>query len=344
MDNRVNISVRGKMKAVPSLTIDDCTVVILGRWLKVARIHGESWYDGTAAADVVSFVATLKEKRLKADVLTVAQRLPDTQRKYNYRTEWDNVAAIRTDNFKDWWENRLPQETRKNVRRADKRGVVVRRVQFDDSLIHGLKGIYDETPTRQGARFWHYGKDFDTVKSDNANYLDRSELIGAYHQGELIGFLKMVYVGRTANTMQIVAKSAHSDKRPMNALVAKAVEVCEQKGMSYFIYGQYVYGRKTAGQLTEFKRRNGFEQFFLPRYYIPLTLKGHLMLALGLHRDLRAILPRWLHTALRSVRSKWYGAREQCVRLFGIPGHHGQPSRSKVNPEWADGEHRFRSS
>ncbi len=31
--------------------------------------------------------------------------------------------------------------------------------------------------------------------ADNATYLDRSEFIGAYHDGELIGFMKWVDVG-----------------------------------------------------------------------------------------------------------------------------------------------------
>ena len=60
----------------------------------------------------------------------------------------------------------------------------------------------------------------------------------------------------------------------MNALIAKAAEVCEQKGISHLIYGQFIYGNKRRSSLVEFKRRNGFEQVNFPRYYIPLTLKG----------------------------------------------------------------------
>ena len=35
--------------------------------------------------------------------------------------EWDSIAAVHITTFKEWWEN-LPQETRKNVRRSQKRG------------------------------------------------------------------------------------------------------------------------------------------------------------------------------------------------------------------------------
>ena len=99
-----------------------------------------------------------------------------------------------TDNFvKEWWEN-LPQESRKNVRRAARRGIVVKIVPFDDDLVNGVHRIYNHTPVRDGRVFWHFGKDFETVRRGLATYLDRSEFIGAYWNEELIGFMKMVYV------------------------------------------------------------------------------------------------------------------------------------------------------
>ena len=39
----------------------------------------------------------------------------------------------------------------------------------------GISNVYNETPIRQGRKFWHYGKSFDQVKAANATYLDRSE-------------------------------------------------------------------------------------------------------------------------------------------------------------------------
>jgi len=43
------------------------------------------------------------------------------------------------------------------------------------------------------------------------------------------------------------------------------------------MYCNYIYNDPKSS-LTEFKRRNGFEQVLLPRYYIPLTLKGKIAL------------------------------------------------------------------
>ena len=119
----------------------------------------------------------------------------------------------------------------------------------------------------------------------------------------------MVYVGKVARIMQILSKNAHADKRPPNILLTKAVEVCAQRGMTHFIYGQYYYGNKGHTPITEFKRRNGFEEIRTPRYYVPLTLKGGLALGLNLHRGVKNLLPGGVMNTLLDVRAKVYARR-----------------------------------
>jgi hypothetical protein len=216
------------------------------------------------------------------------------------------VAAIPTDNYKEWWEKQLPQVTRKSIRRAAKRGATARVVEYTDDLVRGIMGIHDDTMTRQGAPFAHYGKAFDVVKREYGTYPEKSEFIGAYLGEELIGIIKLVYVENTAGIMQIITKTKHYDKRPTNILIAKCVEVCEQKKISHLIYGKYVYGKKTDSSLTEFKRRNGFLQINFPRYYIPLTMKGKFIIKTKLHRGLLGILPSRVISVLRAIRSAYY--------------------------------------
>jgi len=302
------ISVRGRIFNVPATRIDGRTIVVKGNWIKTASIHDEEWQaEGVDDPDFI--LAKLREQGVKADLFTFAQKLPETKPKFNYHLEWDNLAAISLTTYKEWWEKRLPQETRKNVRRAERRGVVVRAVDFDEALAAGIKSIYDETPIRQGRRFWHYGKTLEAVRRENSSYLDRSEFIGAYYQEQLIGFIKMVYVGKVSILMQIVSRNEHYDKRPTNALLAKAVEVSESKGMGYVVYGSYVYGKNNDAPLTEFKRRNGFEEILLPRYYIALTAKGSACLSLNLHRGLRRLLPKKLDSLLLRARARMYQGR-----------------------------------
>jgi hypothetical protein len=106
--------------------------------------------------------------------------------------------------------------------------------------------------------------------------------------------------------MQILSQNEHFDKRPTNALLAKAVEICAAKGVSHFVYRKYIYGSNSDSQLTEFKRRNGFEQIRFPTYYVPLTVRGRVVIQLGLHLGLKGILPENLTSFLLNLRSKWY--------------------------------------
>jgi hypothetical protein len=290
----------------PSVQIEDRFVVARGKWYKMATVFDEEWIDGDGVADPEAAIKKIKNGPLKADIFTFAQKLPRTEPLYGYYMEWDNVAAIQTDNYKEWWENRLPQVTRKSIRRAAKRGATARVVEYTDDLVRGIMGIHDDTLTRQGAPFAHYGKPFDVVKREYGTYPEKSEFIGAYYEDELIGIIKLVYADNTAGIMQIITKTKHYDRRPTNILIAKAVEVCEQKKISFLIYGKYVYGNKTDSSLTEFKRRNGFEQINFPRYYIPLTIKGKFIIKSKLHRGLLGVLPGRVISSLRAIRSAYY--------------------------------------
>lgn len=114
--------------------------------------------------------------------------------------------------------NRLSQDSRRNLGLAKKRGVVVRTVAFSDELVKAIQSIYNEMPMRQGQPFWHFGKDFEAVKRESATYLTRSEFLGAYLHQELIGFIKIIYVGDTAMIIQIQSKNERRDKRPTQCL------------------------------------------------------------------------------------------------------------------------------
>jgi hypothetical protein len=82
------------------------------------------------------------------------------------------------------------------------------------------------------------------------------------------------------------------------------VEICVQRKVGWFVYGNYVYGNKKDDSLVEFKRRNGFEQMDFPRYYIPLTLKGRLCVHWKLYRGAVGLLPLPVLRLLLKVRGR----------------------------------------
>ncbi len=305
-DNFARISVRGTSVRVPAVDVGGKTVVVTGRWIRMASVYGIGFTGD--ALDPVAVKRALRSASIRADVFTFSESLEDLTVAHRYYHEWDNAAVAPANRYEEWWDS-LPQEARKNVRRAGRRGVEIRQVVLDEALLHGIKALYDETPVRQGRPFWHYGKHLDIVRAENSTYLDNSRFIGAYHGDVLIGFMKLVYVERTAVTMQILGSVHHADKRPMNAMIARAMQMAHADGMARLVYSRFHYGNKGHDSMAEFKRRNGFEEVRFPRYYVPLSLWGRAVVALRLHRGLIGLLPGSVIEAIRRVRAATMGRR-----------------------------------
>jgi hypothetical protein len=297
------ITTAGVVSKVPSAEINGKTVIVTGRWLKVAAVNDERWQEGVVVPEPERFVASVRQRtELGADIFTFSQTITDTSPHYPYFYKLDSVAAIPIISYEDWWNNRVSTDFRCDVRKAAKRGVVVQRVPFSDEFVRSIVEVYDETPTRQGRPFWHYKKSFDAAKRANGTYLEKSDFLGAFSGGELIGFVKIVYVNRIAQLMQILSKNAHRDKRPMSALIAKAVSVCVEHNCLYLTYGQYRY-EQGADSVTAFKHRTGFEEILVPRYYVPLTAKGWLAVRLQLYRGVRGFVPAAVLRSLKRIRA-----------------------------------------
>jgi hypothetical protein len=192
--------------------------------------------------------------------------------------------------------------------------VVVRSVPFDDALVRGVVDIYNETAIRQGRAFVHYGKTFAQVKRELSHRLDRSQFLGAYVGDELVGIAKLVRAGNTEHMVVIVCRVAHREKSPTSAIIAAAVDVCVREGMSFLRYGLYSYVGNKTSSLSEFKRHNGFEPILYPRYYLPLTRRGALVLRLRLHHGLRGVVPERLLELGRQLRRQFYNLRPTRLR------------------------------
>jgi hypothetical protein len=303
---KAEIRIRERDTNVTSTRICDRTIIVIGTWLKTASVRDEAFVEGEIVPDLESVITYLKQWEAKPDIFTFSQKITDPNPKFVYHTEWDDFAVIPIVTYEDWLRNRIKKDVKENLRRAKREGVEVRASPYDDAFVQGIKKLYDETPIRQGKRFWHYGKSFETLKQLHGTYCERAQYVGAYLRGELIGFIKMVYVDNFAKTMHVFGSHKHRHKRPTNALIAKAVEICAERKLSFLIYGEYNFPGKKANSLTEFKSRNGFEEMKYPRYFIPLTAKGNLTLRLRLHRGLRRHVPAPMTNTFLKVRAAYY--------------------------------------
>lgn len=310
------ILVKGRATRVAAADLHGLRVVCAGSWLKTARIFDEAWLEQPAFRDPRPMIEAVRQSPLAADVFTFGESLPAEVPLDGYAVEHESLAVASTIDFEAWWQS-LPHESRKNVRKCEKRGVRVEPAAFTDELVRGIKAIYDETPIRQGRRFWHYGKPLEAVRRENSSYLNRSQFIGAWLGDELIGFVKFVYSGDSARIMQILAKEEHYAKHPTNALLAAAVEACARRPARRLIYGQYIYGRKRGSSVTEFKRRNGFHELLVPHYHVPFTARGRFAIAAGLCRGIGARMPEPILNLL--LASRGFAYRKLASRLRLIP-------------------------
>jgi hypothetical protein len=263
--------------------------------LTVARLHDEWFHD---IGDAPQAIAALRSSSARPDLLTFVSRLHDPR--LDHTTEWEQWAVLPVTTHEHWWNHQIKSRVRSQIRKAQKDGLVVKEMPFNDDFVRGMTEIFNESPVRQGRSFWHYGKDFETVKAQFSRYNSRERMIGAYVGDKMVGFMMLANAGRFALPCQILSSLHSRDLQPTTSMMAKAVELCEAQGLSHLVYFYW-----SDDSLSEFKRRCGFEPVAVPRYYVPLTLKGRLALRVGAHRGWKAMLPQGLKQRLKGWRRRW---------------------------------------
>jgi hypothetical protein len=292
------------------MKVCDREIRVHGRLIRIARLDAEKYH---FLDDPQPVLDGLRKSGTRVDLFTFMQRVQEPEPKYRYPMEWDNFAALPVSTFDHWWNKQLGFKARNKAKQAEKKGVIIREVPFDDALVHGIWKVYNECPVRQGRPFSHYGKDLETVRSEEATYLDSSVFIAAFLGDEIIGFIKMVSdeTRSQAGLMNIVSMIQHRDKAPTNAMVAHAVRSCADRGISHLVYANFAYGKKQPDSVADFKERNGFLKINVPRYFVPLTGIGWAALRLRLHHPLVDLVPEPLVAKLRGYRNSWYGRKFQ---------------------------------
>jgi hypothetical protein len=291
-----------------ALTICGTDINIRGRLLRVAAIEGDKY---RFVDDPRLVVEGLQKSGRRIDLFTFLQRVSETSPKYRYPMEWDNFAALPITTFDHWWM-KVGKKSRNMARQAEKKGVKLREIPFDDVLIEGIWRVYNECPIRQGKRFPHYGMPLEKVRPYAGTFLDSSIFIGAFLDDVLIGFAKLTIdeTHTQAGLMHIISMIEHRDKAPNNALVAQAVKSCADRHIPYLVYSNFAYGNKQRDSLSDFKEHNGFQRVNVPRYYVPLTRTGELAFRMGLHHKLIERLPESIIAKLRDYR-EWYSRKLQ---------------------------------
>lgn len=224
--------------------------------------------------------------------------------------EEDNVGLLRVTSYQKWLKD-IVKKTRHNmVRRAEKFGVSTEIVaEVHDKFIQDVWKIYNETPIRQNRAFPHYGISAEALKT--MLQTKNCTIIAAFMQGELVGVAQMTHGNNVVILSQLLSLQEHWKTAINNALIAKAVQICEERGIRWLLYGRMETAHPS---LDSFKRHNGFSKFPLTRFYIPLTGKGKIALKLGLHKELKDALPKSIKYPMIPLYS-WVSRTKIRVRL-----------------------------
>jgi hypothetical protein len=220
----------------------------------------------------------------------------------------DNIALLRITSYDDWWKN-VGKKTRNMVRKAEKSGVRTEIAEPNDDLAKGMWKIYNETPIRQERAFPRYGESLAAVR-ESLSSRQNAIYVGAYIQDELVGFTQLIRGDRIVIISQILSLQKHWDKALNNALIAKTIEVCADQHEQWIMYARM--GNHPS--LDKFKQSNGFTQFALNRYYVPMTEKGKIAIRLGLQKEIKDSLPRAIKYPLFPVYS-WLSRTRMRLRL-----------------------------
>ncbi len=284
-------------------------LLITGVVLKTARLKSENYVQ---LEDPLAFIRELSKLGPRTDIFTLLGDVNNPVPRHSFYRENEKVAVLPITTYDDWFTMQLYNKPRNMLRKALKSGIEVRLEEFTDSLLEGVKAIYDESPVRQGKRNRHYKKDLDVLKVGHGTFLDRSQFITAYFAGEMIGFAKVTFCQEHAVFMNFLSKVSHRNKAVNNAILAKAVEICADRKMKCLVYGA-LGGGGTQG-FDEFKIANGFECVDVPRYFVPLTRLGRMSLKAGLHRGLAQQMPKSFVRAAAKMRQRWNTLRFGAAR------------------------------
>jgi len=291
------------------LEVDKELKTLVTRRKGFARISSDGRYSLEKHLSRPQFIEKLADRG--TDIFTFIERkwyytIPKPLRGW-VKTE-DNIALLQVTTYDEWWSN-VGKKTRNMVRKAEKSGVKTEVVEPSEKLAEGIWRIYTETPIRQERAFPHYGISLQAVTRSVLS-AQNCMFIGAFFQGELVGFIELDYGDKIAIMAQILSLQEHSDKAVNNALIAKAVEVCAAKQVGWIMYGRI--GNHPS--LDRFKESNGFAKLPLTRYYVPVTKKGNIALKLGLHRELKDTLPEAIKYRLISLYN-WVSRTKMRVKL-----------------------------
>jgi len=237
----------------------------------------------------IAYIESLKNSGV--DIFTFIKRnwlYSPINPKNTWKIAEDNIAILHIKNYDYWW-NIIGKKTRNMIRKAKKNAVVTYKVIPNIALAKEIWMIYNETPIRQNRAFPHYGIKLENVSKKVVSSADHI-FVGSYFENKLVGFAELIIGENIAIISQLLSLQKYWNKAINNSLIAELVKICIDRKVEWLMYGRI--GNHPS--LDKFKHNNGFNKFSVTRYYIPINLKGKLAIKMGLHQNLKDLIPKKL--------------------------------------------------
>lgn len=306
----VFVSVRGVRRPERALEWGGATILAPRRRWGVAMLLDEDYLDGPLVE-----VGALREALRGLENPPMALRCSslahlDTA-SGDGAVEWDNRSCLTLSQPQSWVKKQVAKDVREGLRRARREGVEVREIPFDEESFEAIATLFNETPIRQGKRYWHYGKSARQIGEELSPLAGRSVFVGAFLGARLVGFSQIVRLERLRilRTVHVLGSVQAKRVRPVSAMIEWMVQYGWEQGFERLVYGKHNYGGSPNDTLAAFKSRHGFRLTPLRVDYHPLSPWGAWFLAAGLHRSPREMIPAELVHTLKGWRARWARGR-----------------------------------
>ena len=267
---------------------EDINALEIGRIVRI-KILKYKWDTIYRLTDVHLFKAIKQAIKNNIDIFTfIERRYISPLEKYLYSkvksldipvfTFYERLAVLRIKSFDDWW-HAIGKKTRNMVRKAIRKNATTEVVYENTQLLKNAKAIwklYNETPIRQNKRYIGYGMPLEKIieRFRNLELLHRSLVVLARYNERVVGFTHII-IGDHAGMVRTFLSSIYYRNIPIsNLMMAKVVEELAKRNINFLIYGHM--GIQPGIEL--FKKNNGFKMHICPRYFIPITKKGMIIL------------------------------------------------------------------
>lgn len=281
---------------------DSARILLPPNGVGLATIHDEDYLDKTNW-DWMGAIEAIKGHALG---FRFPEYLVSQDQEISHAYHASNRSRLNLSDYAHWEKKQIKKDVREGLRRANREGVSVERVAYSNLVVEVASEVFNETPYRQGRRFWHYGKSHEQLRQELAPLSAVSQYFLARKGSEYVGFAQIVPLPHrgSARSVHVISKAQHVRSRVSSALIQSIVAYCCDTKLTSFVYGRHIYSGNENSNLRKFKERHGFRNYEYKNYYVPVAPLGHAYLAMGLYQGLREMVPKPAIEFAKSIRGR----------------------------------------